>query len=107
MENILRIEREIADLQAKQAAAEEQHKTIFQRLAHQDELLKSVQELALSVRDLANAQACIQNTVTDLSNDMDSIKSKPARNWTKFVEAVVIALAGAMVTLVLNKLGVV
>lgn len=107
MENILRLEHEIAELQAKQAAADEQHKTIFQRLARQDELIKSVQELALSVRDLANAQASMQTTVNGLSDDMDSIKAKPAKNWTKFVEAVVIALAGALVTLVLSKLGVV
>lgn len=107
MENILRLEREIAELQAKQAAADEQHKTIFQRLARQDELIKSVQELALSVRDLANVQACMQNMVNALSNDMDSIKAKPAKTWTKFVEAVVIALAGAVVTFALSKLGVI
>lgn len=107
MENILRLEREIAELQAKQAAADEQHKTIFQRLARQDELIKSVQELALSVRDLANAQAIMQTTVNGLSDDMDSIKSRPARNWTKFGEAVVIALAGALVSFVLGKLGVI
>ncbi len=107
MENILRLEHEIAELQVKQAAAEEQHKTIFQRLAKQDELLKSVQELALSVRDLANAQANMQSTVSGLCGDMDEMKAKPTKRWSKFVESAIVALAGAAVTFMLAKLGVV
>lgn len=107
MENILRLEHEIAELQAKQAAAEEQHKTIFQRLAKQDELLRSVQDLALSVRDLANAQSNMQTTVVGLCGDMDAIKARPTKRWSKFVESAIVALAGAAVTFILAKLGLV
>lgn len=106
MENILRLEREIADIKADQAASHEQHKEIFRRLAEQGELLKSVQELALSVRDLASAQASMQTTVSGLCDDMDSIKSQPAKRWSKFVESAATALAGALVTFILAKLGV-
>jgi seryl-tRNA synthetase len=107
MENILAIERELADLKAKQAAADEQHKTIFQRLDKQDKMIESVRMLATSVEKLAMKQDTMETKLGDLCTDVDEIKSKPAKRWEGMVEKAIFTVVGAFVAYVLARLGIV
>lgn len=105
MEDIIRIEREIADIQAKQAAADEQHRTIFRRLDKQDEMIESVHKLATSVERLTLKQDSIQSKVDNLCSDMDEIKAKPGKRWESIVEKVILAVVAALVGAALAKFG--
>ena len=58
------LEKAVVDLQKSFAIAEEQHKTIFRRIEKTEKLADSVSELALSVRDLVNAQTNTDKKVT-------------------------------------------
>lgn len=105
MEDIIRIEREIADIQAKQAAADEQHRTIFRRLDKQDEMIESVHKLATSVERLTLKQDSIQSKVDNLCSDMDEIKAKPGKRWESIIEKVILAIVAALVGAALAKFG--
>lgn len=107
MDNILAIERELADVKAKQAAADEQHKTIFQRLDKQDKMIESVHKLATSVEKLAMKQDAMETKLGNLCTDVDEIKSKPAKRWESIVEKVLFTVVGAFVAYVLAQLGIV
>lgn len=105
MEKILELEREISTLREKQAAADEQHKTIFRRLDKQDEMIDSVQRLANSVERLTLKQETTQNKVDSLCEDLDEIKSRPGRRWEGVVQNAIYAVVGALVMFVLTRLG--
>lgn len=107
MDTIIAIEREMADLKAKQAAADEQHKTIFQRLDKQDKMIESVRMLATSVEKLAMKQDTMETKLGDLCTDVDEIKSKPAKRWEGIVEKAIFTVVGAFVAYVLAQLGIV
>ena len=107
MDNIIAIERELADIKARQAAAEEQHKTIFHRLDKQDEMIESVHKLATSVEKLAMRQDTMETKLGDLCTDMDELKSKPAKRWEGVAEKVVFTVVGAIVAYILAQIGIV
>lgn len=105
MEQVLHFEREIADIKAKQAAAEEQHKTIFTRLAQQDKLLESVHSLALSVGTMSAAQDQMQDKLDRVCNDLTEIKARPGKRWEGIVDKVWLTLAGALIGALLAHFG--
>lgn len=105
MEQVLHIEREIADLKAHQAASDEQHKTIFSRLAQQDKLLESVHSLALSVSTLTAAQAQMDDKLDGVSKDLQEIKAKPVKRWESIADKVWLTLAGALIGALLAHFG--
>lgn len=105
MENIIRLEHEIAEIKAHQAASDEQHKTIFRRLDKQDEMIESVQKLASSVERLTLKQESTQKKVDSLCEDMDEIKAKPGKRWEEIVRNAICTVIGALVMYVLTRLG--
>ena len=107
MDNILAMEREMAAIREKQAAAEEQHKTIFRRLDQQDKLIENVNNLATSIKLLAEEQKRQGKRLDGLCGDMEEIKSKPAKRWEGIVEKALLTLAGAFVSYFLAKVGVI
>lgn len=105
MENIIRLEHEIAEIKAHQAASDEQHKTIFRRLDKQDEMIESVQKLASSVERLTLKQESTQKKVDSLCDDMDEIKARPGKRWEEIVRNAICTVIGALVMYVLTQLG--
>lgn len=112
MENILHLEHEIAKIQAAQAAADEQHKTIFRRLDKQDErldkqgeMIESVRKLATSVERLTLKQDGTEKKLDGLCQDVDEIKAKPGRRWEGLVQNLLYAFGGALVAYVVARLG--
>ena len=101
------LERIVIDLQKQMASAEEQHKTMFRRIEKAEKLADSVNDLAMSMRDLVNAQTTTDKKVTSLCKDVAEIKAKPAKRWeTMGMEVLKILLAAAF-GLVLAKAGLV
>lgn len=100
------LERIVSELQAKFAAAEEQHKTLFRRIEKAERLADSVNELALSVRDLVNAQKTTDKKLTGLCSDVAEMKEKPGKRWESLVMDVLKVIVGGVVGFLLVKLGV-
>lgn len=96
----------VSELQQKFAAAEEQHKTLFRRIENVERLADSVNALALSVRDLVNAQQTLDGKVTNLCNDVAEIKEKPAKRWETLAMDVLKVIVGGVVGFLLVKLGI-
>lgn len=107
MEHVLQIERELNEIRSKQAAAEEQHRTIFRRLDQQDKLIESVNNLATSNQLLAAEQKRQGRRIDGLCVDMEEIKGKPAKRWEGITEKVLLTIAGALVSYALAKMGII
>lgn len=105
MENILRLEHELADVKAKQAAADEQHRTIFQRLDKQDRMIETVQNLANSVERLTLRQEETQKKLDSMGKDVAEIKAKPGKRWEGLVQNLIYAFGGALVAYIATRLG--
>lgn len=106
MEQILRLERELSDIKARQAAADEQHKHIFERLDKQDSMIESVHSLARSVDRLTQQQSVMRQQMDDMSADLTDIKDKPARRWETVTMDIVKIVVAALVGYLLSKMGV-
>lgn len=105
MDQAIQFERELAEIKAKQAAADEQHKTIFRRLDKQDEMIESVHSLARSVDRLTAQQGDMRRQMDGLSSDLDDLKAKPAKRWETITMDIIKLVAAAVVGFVLSRLG--
>ena len=99
------LEKAVIDLQKDMAAAEEQHRTIFRRLDKSEKLADSVSDLALSVRDLVNAQQNTDSKVDKLCDTVEEIKGKPAKRWETLGMDVLKIVVGAVLGFIFVKLG--
>lgn len=84
------------------ARQEQQIKELGRRLDVLEKLADSVNKLAISVERVANKQDSMDSKISTLSNDVDEIKDRPAKNWQTVVAAVISALIGAGVTLLIK-----
>lgn len=89
----------------EQAKQGEQIRTLFNNVADLKKLTESVYDLASSVRLLTSAQKTTEKKVDDLSSDMESIKSKPAKRWDSVVSLVITAVVTAFITYALTRMG--
>lgn len=99
MEETMKLMEEIAALRESQAAAVEQHKSMFRRIAANEELLKSLNDLAYSVKQMTER-------IEKMSKDIDDIKSKPAKRWESIVEKILLTAVGVFVGWALKQLGI-
>jgi hypothetical protein len=105
VEQALHFERELADIKAKQAAADEQHKTIFRRLDLNEKMLETVRELAQTVSIQTQAIKTIQEDLSSMSDDIDTLKSEPANKWKLLSAEVLKLLVAAIAGFVLSRIG--
>ena len=101
MEQALHYERELADIKAKQAAAEEQHRTIFRRLDQQDKLIDTVNRLASAQDKLASMQGAMSARLDKACTDLEAIKARPGKRWelivTEVIKLAIVAAAGYLI----------
>ena len=102
---IIKIEREVADLKADQSALAERVKTLFTHVEKQDKLIETVNKLALSLHGMVKQMENVEGTVNDLREDVTEIKQKPAKRWDSIVEKALMLVVGALVGLILTRLG--
>ena len=100
------LEDRVLELEKKQSASEEQHRTIFRRLDKSEKLADSVSELALSVRDLVNSQKTTDGKVDKLCKTVEEIKEKPGKKWESLGMDVLKVIVGGVVGFLLVKLGI-
>lgn len=94
---IVQQEREIASLKADVSGIKEQVKTLFTHVERQDKLIDTVNNIALAQQKMLDAQGQIKEKVDDLCEDMDTMKSKPARRWEAIAEKAILTAVGILV----------
>lgn len=83
----------------------EQIKTLFSRVDQQEKMMESINTLTVSVKELALGLGRVQKDVSELQDDVEVIKQKPAKKWEDISSKVIWALLAAVIGLVLGKFG--
>lgn len=72
----------------------EQIKTLFKNQAEIKALTETVQNLALALERQSAALQSTEKKVDSVKNDVDEIKSKPAKRWDTIIAAVLTGVVG-------------
>ena len=87
------------------ATQKEQIKTLFERVEDQKTLTESVHKLAISLERLTSAQKGTADKVDELTDDVNELKSKPAKRWDSAATVVTTAIITAVITFIFTKIG--
>jgi len=96
------MELDTQDIGAALARQEEQIKGLARRMDNLEKLTESVNALAISVERLTNQQANTDAEIASLQGNVNEIKEKPARHWEAAVAAVISALVGAGIAMLIK-----
>ncbi len=90
------------EIGAALARQEEQIKGLARRMDNLERLTESVNALAISVERLTNQQQTTESQITVLTGDVTELKEKPAKHWETAVAAIISALVGAGIGLLIK-----
>ena len=68
------------------------------RIKKLEENQQALNDLALSVRELATDQDNMKNDITEIKTDVKALTAKPAKRWDGIMDKVLYAIIGAFVT---------
>ena len=94
-------------IQAKIAEIESRSKSNTHRIDDLEADNKALHQLATSVEVLATKQEAIEANVSEIKEDVKSLKAIPGGKWEALVKAVVTAIVGALVGFALAHAGIV
>lgn len=100
------LEQRVLDIEKTQAAAEQQHKTLFRRVENLEEEQKVMHSFAVSLEKLTNAVGNTEKKVDGLCKDVEDMKTKPAKKWETLAMDVIKLIVGGVVGYLLVKLGI-
>ena len=84
---------------------EEQIRSISRRLDEQEKLTESVHKLALSLERLTMAQKNTETMVDSLTDDVEELKTRPAKKWDGATTVVITAIITAVLTFIFTQIG--
>ena len=90
------------DIGAALARQEEQIKGLARRMDNLEKLTESVNKLAISVERLTAQQASTDTEIETLTGKVNELEAKPAKRWDTVIAAVISALIGAGITLLIK-----
>ena len=93
---------ETTEIGAALARQEEQIKGLARRMDNLEKLTESVNKLAISVERLTSQQQTTDSQLTTLTDDVNELKEKPAKHWETAVAAIISALVGAGIALLIK-----
>lgn len=85
------------NLEVQLARIDERSKRNEGRIKHLEEHQEALQELASSVKIIAEGQKRIENDVSNLTDKVDAIEQQDGKKWRALVDKVVSLLAAALV----------
>ena len=94
-------------IQAKIAEIEARSKSNTQRINDLEEDNRALHTLATSVEVLATKQETIEANISEIKDDVKSLKAIPGGKWEALVKATVTAIVGALVGFALAHAGIV
>ena len=72
------------------------------RIEKLEENQQALNDLALSVRELATDQDNMKNDITEIKTDVKVLTAKPAKRWDGLVDKLLYAVVGAFVAWLLT-----
>lgn len=93
------------EIQAKIAEIEARSKSNTHRIDDLEADNKALHQLATSVEVLATKQEAIEANVSEIKDDVKSLKAIPGGKWEALVKTILTALAGGLVAYALFRLG--
>lgn len=94
-------------IQAKIVEIEQRSKSNTHRIDDLEADNKALHQLATSVEVLATKQETIEANISEIKDDVKSLKAIPGGKWEALVKAVVTAIVGALVGFALAHAGIV
>ena len=94
-------------IQAQIAEIEQRSKSNTHRINDLEADNKALHQLATSVEVLATKQETIEANISEIKDDVKSLKAIPGGKWEALVKAVVTAIVGALVGFALAHAGIV
>lgn len=94
-------------IQTKIVEIEQRSKSNTHRINDLEEDNRALHQLATSVEVLATKQETIEANVSEIKDDVKSLKAIPGGKWEALVKAVVTAIVGALVGFALAHAGIV
>ena len=94
-------------IQAKIAEIEARSKSNTHRINDLEEDNRALHTLATSVEVLATKQETIEANISEIKDDVKSLKAIPGGKWEALVKAVLTAIVGALVGFAMAQAGVV
>ena len=76
------------------------------RIKKLEENQTALNELALSVKELATDQANMKKDIIEIKTDVKALTSIPSKRWEALVEKVVLVVVGAVIAFLLGKIGI-
>ena len=92
-------------IQAQVASIEARCKSNTHRINDLEEDNRALHQLATSVEVLATKQETIEANVSEIKDDVKSLKAIPGGKWEALVKTILTALAGGLVAYALFRLG--
>lgn len=84
---------------------EERAKANQHRIKDIEERQDNLEKLTATVQVLATKEANVEETVTEIKNDVKELASKPAKRWDGIVDKIIFTVVAAIVGFVLGKIG--
>ena len=76
-------------------AVEQSLKSLQKRQDHSDELIKSVYEMAVEVKNM-------RETLNNVVEQVEEVKNKPGKKWESVTAAIIGAIAGGIGTAIIS-----
>ncbi len=76
------------------------------RIKKLEENQTALNELALSVKELATDQTNMKKDIIEIKTDVKALTSIPSKRWEALVEKVVLVVVGAVIAFLLGKIGI-
>ena len=92
-------------IQSKIAEIEARSKSNTHRIDDLEADNKALHQLATSVEVLATKQEAIEANISEIKDDVKSLKAIPGGKWEALVKTILTALAGGLVAYALFRLG--
>lgn len=93
---------ELQEVVASIARQDEKINALADRMGNLEKLTESVNKLAISLERLTAKEAAVETRVGEIAQDVDDLKEKPVKRWETVIAAVISALVGAGIALLIK-----
>lgn len=94
------------DMEHRLTEVEQRSKSNTHRIEKLEESHEAINRMAISMEKMAFKQDAMHNTVSELKNDVETLKAEPAKRWKFVVEKAIYFVIAAIMGFILAKFGI-